>query len=103
MTVQELIETLEDMKDQVGAEAEVRYASQPSWPFENSIYGVHALSKETRKEMAIEAMRDEGMDEDEIKENLDEDELEQEEDVVYLEEGSQIGYLPGEAKELIGW
>ena len=103
MTVQELIETLEDIKEQVGENAQVLYASQPAWPFENSIYGVHALTKETRKEMAIEAMREEGMDEDDIKENLDEDELEQEEDVVYLEEGSQIGYLPGEAKELIGW
>ena len=103
MTVQELIETLEYMKEQVGGDTEIRYASQPAWPFENSIYGVHALTKETRKEMAIEAMREEGMDEDEIKENLDEDELEQEEDVVYLEEGCQIGYLPGEAKDLIGW
>ena len=103
MTIGELIEQLEDMKEQVGAHAEVRYASQPSYPFEYSIRDAYALSKETRKEMAIEAMRDEGMDEDEIKENLDEEELEQEEDVVYLEEGSQIGYLPGEAKELIGW
>ena len=103
MTVQELIETLEDIKEQVGENAQVLYASQPAWPFENSIYGVHALTKETRKEMAIEAMREEGMDEDDIKENLDEEELEQEEDVVYLEEGGQIGYLPGEAKDLIGW
>ena len=103
MTIGELIEQLEDIKEQVGEYAEVRYASQPSWPFENSIHGVHALTKEARKEMAIDAMRAEGMDEDEIKENLDEDELEQEEDVVYLEEGGQIGYLPGEAKDLIGW
>jgi hypothetical protein len=73
------------------------------YPFEYSIRDAYALTKETRKEMAIDAMREEGMDEDEIKENLDEDELEQEEDVVYLEEGSQIGYLPGEAKDLIGW
>ena len=103
MTIGELIEHLEEAKEQVGEHAEVRYASQPSWPFENSIYGVHTLSKEARKEMAIEAMRDEGMDEDEIKENFDEDELENTEDVVYLEEGSQIGYLPGEAKDHIGW
>ena len=37
MTVQELIETLEDMKEQVGGDTEIRYASQPAWPFENSI------------------------------------------------------------------
>ena len=103
MTIQELIEQLEDIKEQVGEHAEVRYASQPSWPFENSIYGVHALSKDERREMAIERMRDEGMDEDEIKENFDEEELANEEDVVYLEEGGQIGYLPDEARELIGW
>jgi hypothetical protein len=103
MTIGELIEQLEDIKEQVGEHAECRFASQPQWAFENSIYGVHALTKDERKEMAIERMRDEGMDEDEIKENFDEEELEQEEDVVYLEEGSQIGYLPDEAKELIGW
>lgn len=103
MNLGELIERLEEMKELVGEHAEVRYASQPRYPFENSIYGVHALSKDERKEMAIERMRDEGMDEDEIKENFDEEELEQEEDVVYLEEGSQIGYLPDEARELIGW
>ena len=103
MTVGELIQLLEQARDQVGEDAQVLYASQPSWPFENYIRGVHALSKDERKEMAIERMRDEGMDEDEIKENFDEEELEQEEDVVYLEEGSQIGYLPDEARELIGW
>ena len=103
MNIAELIEQLEEIKERVGEHAEVRYASQPSWPFENSIYGVYALTKEERKEIAIEAMREKGMDEDEIKENFDEDELEQEEDVVYLEEGSQIGYLPDEAKQLIGW
>ena len=103
MTIQELIEQLEDIKEQVGEHAEVRYASQPSWPFENYIRGAHALSKDERREMAIKRMRDEGMDEDEIKENFDEEELANEEDVVYLEEGGQIGYLPDEARELIGW
>lgn len=103
MTVGELIETLEDMKDQVGENAEVRFASQPSWPFEYSIRDAYALTKDERRYMAEEALREEGMDEDAIKENLDEDELEQEEDVVYLEEGGQIGYLPGEAKQLLGW
>ena len=103
MTVGELIETLEDMKDSVGENAEVRFASQPSWPFEYSIRDAYALTKDERRYMAEEAMREEGMDEDEIKENFDEDELDQAEDVVYLEEGGQIGYLPDEAKQLIGW
>ena len=103
MTIQELIDQLEDMKEQVGEHAEVRYASQPSWPFENSIRDVYALTKDERRYMAEEALREEGYDEDEIKENIDEEELEQAEDVVYPEEGVQIGYLPEEAKQLIGW
>jgi len=103
MTIQELIETLEYMKELVGEHAEVRYASQPSWPFENSIRDVYALTKDERRYMAEESMREEGYDEDEIRENIDEEELEQAEDVVYLEEGGQIGYLPAEAKQLIGW
>lgn len=103
MTIQELIDQLEDMKDSVGENAEVRFASQPSWPFEYSIRDVHVLNKDERRQLAEEAMREDGMDEDEIRENFDEDELEFTEDVVYLEEGSQIGYLPDQAKQLIGW
>lgn len=103
MTIGELIENLEDIKEQVGAHAEVRFASQPSWPFEYSIRNAYALTKDERRYMAEEAMREEGMDEDEIKENIDEEELDDAEDVVYLEEGSQLGYLPDEAKQLIGW
>ena len=103
MTIGELIERLEEAKDALGEDVEVRYASQPSYPFDYNIREVHILGKDERREIAIEAMREDGMDEDEIKENFDEEELENTEDVVYLEEGFQLGYLPGEAKELIGW
>jgi len=72
MTVQELIEELR-LFDQ---EAQVRFASQPSWPFEYSINGVIQTIVDNRGN---------------------------EEDVVYLEEGKQIGYLPTEAKEELGW
>jgi len=72
MTVQELIEELR-LFDQ---EAQVRFASQPSWPFEYSINGVIQTIVDNRGN---------------------------EEDVVYLEEGRQIGYLPTEAKEELGW
>ena len=68
MTVAELIEELKYMEQ----DAEVRFASQPSWPFEYDISGV-------------------------VEVNVDED------DVVYLEEGTQLGYLPGEAKDELGW
>ena len=103
MTIGELIERLEEAKDAVGEDVEVRYASQPSYPFEYNIRDVHILGKHERREMVVEAMREDGMDEDEIEENIDEEELENTEDVVYLEEGFQIGYLPDEAKNHIGW
>ncbi len=72
MTVRELIEELRLM-DQ---DATVRFASQPSWPFEYSIYGV-------------------------VQTIVDHQGLAQ--DIVYLEEGQQIGYLPKEAKDELGW
>ena len=79
MTVRELIEELR-LFDQ---EAQVRFASQPSWPFEYSINGV------------VQAVVDKP-----DKHTYDGYETE---DVVYLEEGRQIGYLPSGAKEELGW
>ena len=73
MTVRELIEELR-LVDQ---DATIRFASQPSWPFEYSIYGVVQTT---------------------VKDNED-----NEIDMVYLEEGRQVGYLPAEAKEELGW
>ena len=74
MTVQELIEELNMMNP----DAEVRFASQPSWPFENDIDSVVSVEVENRR--TGEAV-----------------------EIVYLEEGLQLGYLPGEAKEELGW
>ena len=79
MTVRELIEELK-LVDQ---DATVRFASQPSWPFEYSIYGV--VQTTVNKPGEYTAFED------------------GHEDVVYLEEGRQIGYLPSEAKEQLGW
>ena len=73
MTVRELIEELR-LADQ---DAKVRFASQPSWPFEYSIYGVVQTTVKDREDNEI--------------------------DMVYLEEGRQVGYLPSEAKEELGW
>jgi len=72
MTVGELIEELRLFNQ----EAQVRFASQPSWPFEYSINGVVQTIVDNRGN---------------------------EEDIVYLEEGRQVGYLPSEAKEELGW
>ncbi len=73
MTVEELIQELQYMD----GDATVRFASQPSWPFEYSIYGVVQTT---------------------VKDSRD-----NEEDIVYLEEGRQVGYLPKEAKDELGW
>jgi hypothetical protein len=73
MTVEELIQELKYMD----GDATVRFASQPSWPFEYSIYGV--------VQTTVRDSRD------------------NKEDIVYLEEGRQIGYLPTEAKDELGW
>jgi hypothetical protein len=76
MTVQELIESLQDLNP----EAEVRFAAQPSWPFEYTIdYPVTVYFED-----------EEGEDSDE-------------KEMVYIAEGRQIGYLPEEAKYAIGW
>ena len=72
MTVRELIEELKYMDEG----ATVRFASQPSWPFEYSIYGVVQTTV-----------------------NYNDNER----DMVYLEEGRQVGYLPKEAKDELGW
>lgn len=55
-------------------DAEVRLAQQPSWPFEYSI-----------ARFGVEIAEVEGAD------------------VVYIAEGSQLGYLPGVARDAIGW
>ena len=72
MTVEELIEELKFLDK----ELEVRFASQPSWPFEYSINGaIRATVREHNNKY----------------------------DVVYLEEGRQLGYLPAEAVDELGW
>ena len=78
MTVEELIERLR-LFDQ---DAKVRFASQPSWPFEYSINSVVQAAVKT------DETTNDGYETEEV---------------VYLEEGRQIGYLPGEAKDELGW
>ena len=73
MTIDELIERLEDYRDEFGGDTEVRLMTQQNWPFENSIcraFGANEIQDARRRR------RDEP----------DDDEL------VYIVEGSQIGY-----------
>jgi len=104
MNIDELIEELQHMKTMgCDGNTEVRFASQPSWPFEYSIAGIHSITPEERQRAAEEEMRESGMTDEEIAENLDYDEIVESRNVVYLEEGSQLGYLPGDVKEILGW
>ena len=79
MTVKELIRLLEDCD----GDAEVRFASQPSWPFEYSIENVHEHYPEPDDDELIEEFEDAP--------------------VVYLAEGQQLAYLPGDVKNELGW
>jgi hypothetical protein len=77
MTINELIERLEEYRDLIGGDAEVRLMTQQNWPFENSIIGVCSG--------------------EEINDAADEDDLEDDGDVdvdavLYIVEGRQLGY-----------
>lgn len=91
MTVEELIRELEQMNPN----SEIRWAAQPSWPFEYSISGVVNVSPK---------------DEDEEEESEEDPEMDytndydpRENDIVYLVEGTQLGYLPSLVCREIGW
>jgi hypothetical protein len=111
MNITDLIQILEEIAEN-SPNAEVRFASQPSYPFEYSIREVVPWDKETMVENEIEEIRQaieddnaEPMSYAEMRklaeQNLDDaGELE---DVVYLEEGSQLGYLPEGPKNALGW
>ena len=79
MTLEELIEELQYLQQSgVPGDTAVRFASQPSWPFEYSINSIREVEVENRR-------------------------TDETESVIYLEEGRQLGYLPGEAKNMLGW
>jgi hypothetical protein len=74
MTIDELIERLEEYRDELGGHSEVRLMTQQNWPFENRIAGL-ASGEEINDR-----------DEDEDDEDVDTDQ------VVYIVEGGQLGY-----------
>ena len=73
LTVSELIDELEDCDP----EAEVRLATQPSWPFEWSL-SINEPGPAVQIDLDGQP-------------------------VVYLIEGEQLGYLPGSVAEWLGW
>jgi hypothetical protein len=67
--LRDLVDQTSELEDNV----EVKFASQPSWPFEYSINDYHVIDRE----------------------NGDQE--------IFFEEGTQLGYLPGEVKDEICW
>ena len=81
MTLNELIERLEDYRTEFGnGDIEVRLMTQQSWPFENGIYGITS-GQEINNE------------DDEFEDGDDLHDGDASEDaVVYIVEGGQLGY-----------
>lgn len=77
MTIDELIERLEDYRDEIGADAEVRLMTQSNWPFENDIFGL-ASGQEINDAADEDDANDDG--------DVDADQ------VVYICEGQQLCY-----------
>ncbi len=76
MNLDKLIEILNDYRDELGGDAEVRLMTQQNWPFENRICGV------TSGEEMNDAADDETEDDDDVAEDA----------TVYIVEGGQICY-----------
>ena len=75
MNLDTLIEILNDYREELGGDAEVRLMTQQNWPFENHICGV------TSGQEMNDTHEDEGDDQDVADENI-----------VYIVEGGQICY-----------
>jgi hypothetical protein len=77
MTIDELIGRLEEYRDEIGGDTEVRLMTQSNWPFENDIFGL-ASGQE------INDAADEGDPNDDGDVEADQ--------VVYICEGQQLCY-----------
>jgi hypothetical protein len=84
MTVEELIARLEDIRDDLGRDTEVRLMTQQNWPFENRIEGLCSS-----REIA------EAYDEDEEDEDYGDEPV-----VLFIVEGTQLGYGTKKAWEV---
>lgn len=90
LTVGDLMSMLEGLDEDM----EVRFASQPSWPFEYSIDRAEVVDLNNPEEYEVEDSR--------IDETPDQEPQEPDE-VLYLVEGNQIGYLPSVVVQAVGW
>jgi hypothetical protein len=78
MTIDELIARLEDYRDEIGGDAQVRLMTQQNWPFENSIYGLASGAEINDYDEDDE----DGGDDDDAAEDV----------VLFIVEGQQLGY-----------
>ena len=88
MTIDELIARLEDYRDEIGGDAEVRLMTQQNWPLENTICGL--------------ASGAEINDFDEDDEDGDDDDDATDDSVLYIVEGQQLGYGTKRAWDVAG-
>lgn len=77
MTIDQLIERLEEYRDELGGDVEVRLMTQSNWPFENDVFGL-ASGQEINDSVDDDDPDDDG--------DVDADR------VVYICEGQQLGY-----------
>jgi len=103
MTIDTLIEHLKDAKSQIGGDCEVRFAQQPSWPFEYSIADCIVVDDDVRKNYETKAAIEEGIPMEDWEEWTHGRDFGYGDDCAYLVEGRQIGYLDEVAREEMGW
>lgn len=106
MTLSDLINALEELRELHGEDVEVRLAQQPSWPFEYGLSEIVALDMHADEREEIDEFLGEAVEDtdDVVEARLRLAELDaQSRVVVYLGEGSQIGYLPGAVASALGW
>ena len=77
MTIDEMIERLEEYRDTIGGDAEIRLMTQSNWPFENDIFGL-ASGEEINDAADDQEPNDDG--------DVDADQ------VIYICEGQQLCY-----------
>jgi len=87
MTIDDLIERLEQYRDEMGGSTEVRLMTQQNWPFEYTLAGICS-----GEEINGEADEDDPDDDGDV----------DDENVVYLVEGTQLGYGTKRAWGVIG-
>ena len=106
MTVEQLIQELEELAEEAGPDTEVRLAIQPTYPFQHAIADVVLVGPEDELycddcEVAWDVHAEEGCGP-----TFGPDHEDADDPVIYLGEGGQLHpypYLPGVARDALGW